>query len=112
MGLDLNAMNADELKDLKKDLQKQMRAVERAMGSFKDRQRKAALAAAEKAVAELGFSLSDLTGGSKSKGAKSKSAPKYRNPDNPDQTWTGRGRRPDWIRDAMDKGDDLSKYEI
>lgn len=27
--------------------------------------------------------------------------PKYRNPDNPDQTWSGRGRRPAWFKDTL-----------
>lgn len=30
--------------------------------------------------------------------------PKYRNPANPDQTWTGRGKRPRWFNDALAKG--------
>lgn len=25
---------------------------------------------------------------------------KYRNPANPEQTWTGRGKKPNWLRDA------------
>lgn len=29
--------------------------------------------------------------------AKSKVAPKYRNPSKPDETWTGRGRQPRWM---------------
>ena len=34
----------------------------------------------------------------------SKLPPKYRNPGNPEQTWTGRGPRPQWFRDALAKG--------
>ena len=29
--------------------------------------------------------------------AKAKIAPKYRNPDKPEETWTGRGRQPRWM---------------
>ena len=29
--------------------------------------------------------------------------PKYRNPANPEQTWTGRGKKPGWLRDAADQ---------
>jgi DNA-binding protein H-NS len=42
---------------------------------------------------------------------KSKSVTKYRNPDNPNETWTGRGKRPKWLNDALASGkslDDLS----
>ena len=36
--------------------------------------------------------------------------PKYRNPDDPSQTWSGRGRRPRWVTQALEGGrtlDDL-----
>lgn len=35
------------------------------------------------------------TGGSA--GGRAKVAPKYRNPANPEQTWTGRGKSPQWV---------------
>ena len=38
-------------------------------------------------------------------------APKYRNPDNPSETWAGRGGTPRWVRDQLKKGrkmDDLA----
>lgn len=28
--------------------------------------------------------------------------PKYRNPANPEQTWTGRGKKPGWLKQAAD----------
>ncbi len=31
-----------------------------------------------------------------------KGKPKYRNPNNPEQTWTGRGKKPNWLKDASD----------
>jgi DNA-binding protein H-NS len=54
-----------------------------------------------------GFSVAELFGGRKGKG--SKVAPKYRNPKDPTQTWTGRGRRPNWIVEA---GGDPKKFLI
>lgn len=30
--------------------------------------------------------------------------PKFRNPAAPDQTWTGRGKRPRWFSEALDAG--------
>ncbi|RME57731.1 H-NS histone family protein [Candidatus Parcubacteria bacterium] len=29
--------------------------------------------------------------------------PKYRNPDNPSETWTGRGRQPKWVQQALER---------
>ena len=31
-------------------------------------------------------------------------APKYRNPANAEQTWSGRGKRPRWFNDALKAG--------
>lgn len=42
-----------------------------------------------------------------------KVAPKYRNPENRDETWTGRGLQPRWMRAAMkDGGRDLEYFRI
>ena len=53
-----------------------------------------------------GFSVGELFG---HKGKGSKVAPKYRNPKDPSQTWTGRGRRPLWIAKA---GGDMERFLI
>jgi len=39
-------------------------------------------------------------------------APKYRNPDDGSKTWTGRGKRPHWVRDALAKGAELDSLLI
>ena len=49
---------------------------------------------------EHGFDIRDLFG----KGRKGKVAVKYRDPKNPDNTWTGRGRMPRWLTAAMKNG--------
>jgi DNA-binding protein H-NS len=33
-----------------------------------------------------------------------KGGPAYRNPCNSAETWTGRGRKPKWVRDALARG--------
>ncbi len=37
-------------------------------------------------------------------GRKSVVAPKYRNPNDHEQTWSGRGKRPHWFKDALAAG--------
>ncbi len=32
----------------------------------------------------------------------------YRNPDNPSETWSGKGRMPSWMRKALASGHDLA----
>lgn len=58
-----------------------------------------------------GFNLSELIDGGK-RPAKRKSAVKYRNPKDPSQTWTGRGRRPLWLADAVGKGTKLDSFAV
>lgn len=107
MTIDLKSMSRKELKQLSKDVEKAIKDAEK-------RERKEALEAAERAAAEYGFALSELsddTGTRKSaKGPKARA--KYRNPEDPSQTWTGRGRKPQWIHDALAKGTDIADLEI
>jgi DNA-binding protein H-NS len=92
--MELNAMTLPELKQLKK-------GVDKAIQTFEDRQKQAALTELEKKAADLGFSLSDLMGTGK---VKKVSPPKYCNPADPSQTWTGRGRTPQWMKDLEAAG--------
>jgi DNA-binding protein H-NS len=38
--------------------------------------------------------------------------PKYRNPNDPSQTWAGRGLQPHWLRDALKSGKKLDSFLI
>lgn len=38
--------------------------------------------------------------------------PKYRNPKNPAETWSGRGRQPRWLRPQLRSGRDLDDFLI
>ena len=88
----LDSLDIDELKDLRK-------TVDRAISSYETRKRQEAISAAEQAAREHGFKLTDLLGngkagrGRKSDASTTADAAKYANPDNPEQTWSGRGRR-------------------
>jgi len=39
-------------------------------------------------------------------------APKYRNPENPKETWAGRGLKPRWLAAAMKAGGKLEDFQI
>ncbi len=41
-----------------------------------------------------------------------KVATKYRNPQNPSQTWTGRGMKPRWLQALISEGHELDEYLI
>lgn len=102
MSIDLDAMSLRELRDLRNKL-------DRAISTFEDRRKREALAAAESAAREYGFNLADLT---VAKQARGKVAPKYANPADPSQTWTGRGRKPRWAEEALKAGKSLDDLAI
>jgi len=73
---------------------------------FDAKKRKVALGRLRKEMVQLarshGFSLDDLFGrGGKAKGHV---AVKYRDPKSPGNTWTGRGRMPRWLAEAIRVG--------
>lgn len=45
-------------------------------------------------------------------GARAKVAPKYRNPENPGETWAGRGLKPRWLAAAIKSGKKLDDFSI
>ena len=117
MAVDLKGMSLKQLEKLKAE-------VDKAIETAKTRDMKAARKAAEEAAAKFGFSLTELSGGktaaaekpkrkyTKRKAAPKKGVAKYRNPADPSQTWTGKGRQPVWFRDAVANGTDPATMEI
>ena len=74
-----------------------------------------ALEKLEKLAQELGLERAKLAAhfGSGSKGAvKNPVAPKDRNPANPIQTWAGRGKKPGWVQEHLQKGGSLEELAI
>ncbi|MBT8156068.1 H-NS histone family protein [Epibacterium ulvae] len=105
MTIDLSTMSRLELIELRSNLDT---AIQRA----EERERTEALRAAEEAAAKFGFSLEEIAATARNTGKKGKAAPKYRNPQNPDETWSGRGRKPHWVHAALTAGADISELEI
>jgi DNA-binding protein H-NS len=46
------------------------------------------------------------------RGVRGKVAPKYRNPENPAETWAGRGLKPRWLAAALKSGKKLDDFVI
>lgn len=110
-----------KLADLEKSLDKMSLADLKAAAPMVDQkiaERENAEKDAVKAeLAELakskGFDMSDLFGDApKAKKERKPVAPKYRNPAESSQTWTGRGRRPKWLEEALSSGGTLEDFLI
>lgn len=101
---DLEALSLPELKKMQKDIAK-------AISTFGDRQKAEARAKVEALARDLGYSLAELVG-TDSKAKRALVAPKYRHPENPAVTWSGRGRKPKWFVDALATGTTAGDLEI
>lgn len=96
MQIDLDALSLKELKALQNNVAK-------AIADYDQRMKREAAMELEARARELGFSLDELLS-LKSKKKISTAKPKYAHPENPSITWTGRGRQPQWYRDALEAG--------
>ncbi len=104
--IDVKNLSADELKKLVNDAEQALRDrnQERVMELRRE---------AEALAAELNTSVAELFGLEKpAKQAGKKLPAKYINPANPSQTWSGRGKRPNWLVDELKKGKKLEDFQI
>ncbi|MGP9790367.1 H-NS histone family protein [Roseinatronobacter sp. NSM] len=101
---DLNELSLPELKKLQKDVTK-------AIENFHERERRAAIAELEVVAKERGFTLAELLNETAVKPRKTVE-PKYANPANRSETWSGRGRKPRWVVAALESGKSLDDLAI
>lgn len=98
MAVDIKSLNQNQLTDLISKAQVRQDEL-RKEKVVKLRQKVHAMIEAE------GYTFEDVFGAArKVKRSGGKVAPKYRNPANPAQTWSGRGKRPHWFNDALKAG--------
>ncbi|UWR31870.1 H-NS histone family protein (plasmid) [Sulfitobacter sp. W002] len=100
-----------DLKEMsRKELERLLSDVKKALQAARNRDQREARKAATKAAAEFGFSLGEISETKPSAPAKKKpkvknpSKPMYANPDDKKQTWTGKGRQPNWFRSQVESG--------
>ena len=59
-----------------------------------------------------GLTIGDLYPRAKRANGRGKSGVKYRNPKDPSQTWSGRGRKPLWLVEAVKKGAKQESFAV
>lgn len=124
MSIDLSGLSAKELGVLIRTAKKQQTIVAKRAPITKVRAQLA------KVAKNAGYTLEELFGtgsapaGKVVKGAKAtkavpksgrklpKVAPKYRNPANADETWTGRGKQPRWLAELTSQGKKVEDFLI
>ena len=92
----LDTLSLNDLKTLQKD-------IVRAIDTAEQRQKADAREQVEALAKKLGYTLAELTEG-KAKPNRAPTMPKYRHPENPALTWSGRGRKPQWFVEALAAG--------
>ncbi len=104
--VDLTKYSSEELRALKKDIDKALEA------RRKDDAKKAQQEM--KAIAErYGFSVNELVQGQTARSTRRGKAPaRFRHPDDASKTWSGRGRKPVWVKDWEAAGRSLEELRI
>jgi DNA-binding protein H-NS len=114
MAFDLKDLSEKDLKALITQAKKQQSALNKRKPIAQIRKKLVALAKVE------GYTIAELFGGkapaartaartaakkaAKKAGTTRKVAPKYRNPANARETWSGRGKQPRWLAEQVKKG--------
>ena len=103
--ISLDGMRYVELVDLQ-------RKIEIAISERKQSEREELRRQIEELAQNSGFEVDEVVGGQRSSRKGAKIAPKYRNPKNPSETWTGRGRQPRWLAAELNRGKKLESFLI
>lgn len=104
MDINYNELSLEDLKEIN-------RKSAAAIADHESRQKKQAIQKATEIARAAGFSsLEEMIAAQPAKRPQGEA--RYRNPENPEMTWTGRGRKPGWIVEALAAGKSLDDFAI
>lgn len=103
--MDLSNYSTPELNQLKKDIDKEL-----------NKRRRQDVKQAQKELKEVadkyGLSVSDLVPASGGKSAGRSGTIRFRHPEDPNKGWSGRGRKPAWIKDWEAQGRSVDELRV
>ena len=107
--IDLSGLNIDQLTELVAKAQTEV-------ASREGKRRKDLRNELERRIDAAGYKLGDifpeLASGTTSGSQRQKRPAKYRNPQNPDQTWSGIGRSPKWVQAILsERGIEVAAFK-
>jgi DNA-binding protein H-NS len=105
MSIDLTSLSVAELEQLVRDAGARRDVVKRQQHAELRR-------SLETQARAAGFDLYELFNIGSTEGARRVAVSTYRNPKDPEQIWAGIGKRPDWIRAAINAGETLESMKI
>ena len=104
--VDLSKLSIEELETLVQDAQAEIVA-------RREAEREKVLQQMRELAGSLGMTLEEVVRAEKGqKSGPGSVPPKYRHPDNPALTWTGRGKRPSWVTEWLNAGKSLEDAAI
>jgi DNA-binding protein H-NS len=104
--VDIASLSLVELQELERQIPREIRR-------RKAEERQKAIKELENYAKSRGFQLNELVASAPVRTrAYNKADPKFRDPQNPERTWTGRGRKPRWVETWITNGGSLSELEI
>jgi DNA-binding protein H-NS len=92
-----------------KELTDNIARAQKALAAVKDRERSDLKQKIASLAENAGFSVGELFG---ARGRGKSAAVKFANPDNRSETWTGRGRKPNWLVAKLSKGAKMSDFAV
>ena len=102
--MDLSNHSIEQLEQIKRDIDKEI-------SSRRKENAKRAQQELKKVAESYGFNLADLVGGGPVR-ARKKVAAQFQNPNDASQTWTGRGRKPAWVKAWEGSGRSIEDLRI
>lgn len=103
--INVDKMSLKDINDLEAKLQKaKSQARDRAKSDLKDK--------IDRLLDGSGFTIHEVYGVAARGRGRGKSAAKFANPENRAETWTGRGRKPNWLVARLNKGAKLNDFAI
>ena len=94
------------------ELQAVIESAEKALRSIRSNKRKDVIAKIKELAASIDVTV-DIHESDKRSLRKGIKVPvKYRHPEDPEKTWTGRGVMPTWLKMLLDSGHDRSEFEV
>jgi DNA-binding protein H-NS len=101
--IDLSKLSIEELEALAKDIQTEV-------VTRREAERERVLGQMRELAAGLGLTLEEVVRLERGKGGSGGGQAKFRHPNDPSLTWSGRGKRPAWINEALAAGKSLEDF--
>lgn len=103
--MNLEEMSLNELQQLQKN-------ITRMIDSYQERAKRDALSKLQETAKSFGYTIEELLDVKPEKRTRAPVQPKYRHSENPELTWSGRGRKPAWFASALASGVSLDELLI